>query len=55
VTGQHSVTRRHSVTGEAGNLVVVEQGALRAADVRDLSAVSAVITPGYRHAHLHGT
>jgi hypothetical protein len=25
---------------------------LRAAD---LSAVSAVITPGYRHAHLHGT
>src|ERR1700722_3615478 len=49
------VTGQDSVTGEAGNLVVVEQGALRAADVRNLNAVSAVITPGYRHAHLHGT
>ena len=55
VTGQRSLTRQHSVTGEAGNLVIVEQGTLRAADVRDFSAVSAAITPGYRHAHLHGT
>ncbi len=46
-----TLTRYCGMTGEAGNLVLVEQGALRAVGRGDL--VTAV-TPGYRHAHLHG-
>jgi hypothetical protein len=35
--------------GQAGNLAVVEEGALLS------GALRAVVTPGYRHAHLHGS
>src|SRR4029078_6156426 len=44
LTGRAGLLRGAGAAGNAGNLAVVKQGALRV-----------VVTPSHRHAHLHGS